>query len=46
MPVEAKKLYDAKDTTTTETPLAEDIEVGLFTAEPGLDVFDRSHVVG
>ncbi len=35
VPVEAKKMYGDK-----ETPLDERIEVGLFTAEPGRDVFN------
>ncbi|HYR11209.1 MAG TPA: M1 family aminopeptidase, partial [Longimicrobium sp.] len=44
VPVEAKKFYvDGKG--ETETPLAERIEIGLFTAEPGRDAFDPSHVV-
>jgi hypothetical protein len=29
----------------TEAPLAERIEIGLFTAEPGRDAFDQSNVV-
>ncbi len=45
VPIEAKKVYVHKDGATTESPLAERIEVGLFTAEPGRDVFDSSHVV-
>jgi hypothetical protein len=40
VPVEAKKFYDS-----TETPLAERIEIGLFTAEPGRDAFDQSNVI-
>ncbi|HYE59001.1 MAG TPA: M1 family aminopeptidase, partial [Rhodothermales bacterium] len=44
VPVEAKKFYVANGA-DTETPLAERIEVGLFTAEPGRDAFDVSHVV-
>ncbi|HJU90428.1 MAG TPA: M1 family aminopeptidase, partial [Gemmatimonadaceae bacterium] len=40
VPVEAKKFYGE-----TETPLAERIEIGLFTAEPGRDVFDESKVL-
>lgn len=40
VPVEAKKLYGDK-----ETPLDERIEVGLFTAEPGLDVFEAKDVI-
>jgi ABC-2 type transport system permease protein len=45
VPVEAKKLYVDGKGAETETPLAERIEVGLFTAEPGRDVFDTSNVV-
>ncbi|HEX6095488.1 MAG TPA: M1 family aminopeptidase [Thermoanaerobaculia bacterium] len=44
VPVEARKFY-VVNSADTETPLAERIEVGLFTAEPGRDAFDRSHVV-
>jgi ABC-type transport system involved in multi-copper enzyme maturation permease subunit len=45
VPVEARKFYvDAKGA-EAEAPLAERIEVGLFTAEPGRDAFDASHVV-
>jgi len=40
VPVEAKKFYG-----DTAAPLDERIEVGLFTAEPGLDVFDAKDVV-
>ena len=29
----------------TETPLDERIEVGLFTAEPGIDAFNKSDVI-
>jgi len=45
VPVEAKKMYVTGQAVETETPLAERIEVGLFTALPGLDAFDRSHVL-
>ena len=45
VPVEAKKLYVHGRGVETETPLNERIEVGLFTAEPGRDVFDTSNVV-
>jgi ABC-2 type transport system permease protein len=45
VPVEAKKLYVHGRGEETEAPLAERIEVGLFTAEPGRDVFDTSNVV-
>ena len=45
MPVEARKFYAQGDGTETETPLDERIEIGLFTAEPGRDVFDAADVV-
>ncbi|HEY0928969.1 MAG TPA: M1 family aminopeptidase, partial [Gemmatimonas sp.] len=45
VPVMARKLYADSTGTETEAPLAESIEVGLFTAEPGRDAFDASHVV-
>ena len=45
VPVEAKKFYVGDKGAETETPLAERIEIGLFTAEPGRDVFDASKVV-
>lgn len=45
VPVEAKKFYADGKGAETETPLAERIEIGLFTAEPGRDAFDPSHVV-
>ncbi|HEV8580113.1 MAG TPA: M1 family aminopeptidase [Thermoanaerobaculia bacterium] len=45
VPVEAKKLDVHGRGAETETPLAERIEIGLFTAEPGRDVFDTSNVV-
>jgi hypothetical protein len=35
----------AADPLEAETTLAERIEVGLFTAEPGLDAFDATHVI-
>ena len=44
VPVEAKKLY-VDGGVETEAPLAERIEIGLFTAEPGRDAFDKSNVV-
>lgn len=43
VPVEATKVY--VDSTGTETPVGERIEIGLFPAEPGRDAFDASHVV-
>ena len=43
--VEAKKHYADGQGHETETPLNESIEVGLFTALPGLDTFDASNVI-
>jgi hypothetical protein len=45
VPVEAKKFYADAKGAETETPLAEHIEVGLFTAEPGRGAFDKSNVI-
>lgn len=45
VPVEARKVYVTGQAVETETPLAEHIEVALLTALPGLDIFDRSHVL-
>jgi ABC-2 type transport system permease protein len=45
VPIEAKKLYVDGQGAETETPLAERIEVGLLTAEPGRDAFGTSNVV-
>ncbi|HYH81228.1 MAG TPA: M1 family aminopeptidase, partial [Longimicrobium sp.] len=45
VPVEARKFHVAGTGAETEAPLAERIEIGLFTAEPGRDAFDPSHVV-
>jgi ABC-2 type transport system permease protein len=45
VPVSAKKFYVSGDGVETETPLAERIEVGLFTAEPGGDAFQQSDVI-
>jgi hypothetical protein len=45
VPVEAKKFYADGKGAEQETPLAERIEIGLFTAEPGRDAFDQSHVL-
>jgi ABC-type transport system involved in multi-copper enzyme maturation permease subunit len=45
VPVVARKFYADGKGAETETPLAERIEIGLFTAEPGRDAFDASHVV-
>jgi len=45
VPVDARKIYvDAKGN-ESEAPLAERIEVGLFTAEPGRDAFDARDVI-
>ena len=43
--VDAKKHYADGQGNETETPLNESIEVGLFTALPGLDTFDSSNVI-
>jgi ABC-2 type transport system permease protein len=45
VPVEAKKFSVDARGAETETALAERIEVGLFTAEPGRDAFDAKHVI-
>jgi len=45
LPVEAKKFYADGKGAETETPLAERIEIGLFTAEPGRGAFDKSNVL-
>jgi hypothetical protein len=45
VPIDAKKFYADDKGTETETPLDERIEVGLFTAEPGRDAFDKSNVI-
>jgi hypothetical protein len=45
VPVEAKKFYLDGKGAETEAPLAERIEIGLFTAEPGRDAFDESNVI-
>jgi hypothetical protein len=45
VPVAAKKLYVGGDGVETEAPLAERIEVGLFTAEPGGEAFQQSDVI-
>jgi ABC-2 type transport system permease protein len=45
VPVEAKKYEVDRRGAETETTLAEHIEVGLFTAEPGRDGFDAKHVI-
>jgi ABC-2 type transport system permease protein len=45
IPVAAKKFYVTGEGVETETPLAERIEVGLFTAEPGRGAFQQSDVI-
>jgi aminopeptidase N len=45
VPVEAKKYDVDRRGLETETPLAERIEVGLFTAMPGSDAFDAKDVI-
>jgi ABC-2 type transport system permease protein len=45
VPVVAEKYYADGHGVETETPLAERIEVGLFTAEPGRDAFDATSVI-
>lgn len=45
IPIEARKFYVTGEGVEAETPLKERIEIGLFTAEPGLDAFDKSHVL-
>jgi hypothetical protein len=43
--VEAVKLYADGEGKETESPLDDSIEIGLFTARPGLGQFDRSDVL-
>ncbi|MDP8914737.1 MAG: aminopeptidase [Pseudomonadota bacterium] len=45
VPVEARKFYADADGAEKEAPLADRIEVGLFTAEPGSGAFDRRHII-
>ncbi|HET7228764.1 MAG TPA: M1 family aminopeptidase [Longimicrobium sp.] len=45
VPVEAKKYQLDARGAETETALAERMEVGLFTADPGLDGFDAKQVI-
>jgi ABC-type transport system involved in multi-copper enzyme maturation permease subunit len=45
VPVEAKKFYASGEGSEREAPLDEHIEIGLFTAEPGREAFDQSHVL-
>ena len=43
--VEARKLYADGKGKETEAPLAETFDVGLFTAEPGREGYDKSSVI-
>ena len=43
--VDARKYYTSGEGEEREAPLAERIEVGLFTALPGRGAFDRSNVI-
>ncbi len=43
--VEARKLHVDSLASETEVPLNERIEIGLFTAEPGIAAFDASNVL-
>jgi hypothetical protein len=43
--VEARKLYADGEGRETAAPLAEDFEVGLFTAEPGRGAFSSRDVL-
>ena len=45
MPVEARKAYADGRGNERRSPLAEPIEIGLFTAEPGSVGFDRRNVL-
>ena len=45
VPIEAKKLYIEENGIERDAAVDERIEVGLFTAEPGRDAFDKSHVI-
>lgn len=45
MTVQAKKVYVDSTGAETEAELAEEIEVGLFAAEPGSDAFEASDVL-
>jgi ABC-2 type transport system permease protein len=45
VPVEVKKVYVDSTGAEIESSVAEGIEVGLFTAEPGRDTFDSSKVI-
>ena len=43
--VEARKMYADGQGTLTETPLEEQIEVGLFTEKPGRAAFDKNDIL-
>ena len=45
VPVEAKKFYITENGKENETLLAEGIEIGLFTEQPGRLAFDHSKVI-
>lgn len=45
VPIEARKVEVQGRGVETDTSLTERIEVGLFTAEPGLDAFGAEHVI-
>jgi aminopeptidase N len=45
IPVEAKKFYADGKGQESEAKLADTIEIGLFTAEPGRGTFDRKNVI-
>jgi ABC-2 type transport system permease protein len=45
VPINAKKMYADAHGKETETPFNERIEIGLFTAEPGLDAFSSKNVI-
>ncbi|MBA3526870.1 MAG: aminopeptidase, partial [Sphingomonas sp.] len=45
VPVDARKFYAGAKGAEKEAPLVDQIEVGLFTAEPGSGAFDRRHVI-
>lgn len=45
VPVEARKFYADAEGAEKEAPLADRIEIGLFTAAPGSGAFDRRHIV-
>ena len=45
VPVEVKKFYAGGKGEKKETPVAERIEIGLFTAEPGRGAFDQKDVI-